>query len=400
MAASDCKIIYNKHAEDIIEYYNDFVVHTQKILFPSWKFSFIEVPDLQGLGKTQALLAKIFAPYPLPGNSFSTSYFIWIIVFLMWIATIIASMEPATARTGTTSSPPGFWLSIAVVCLLVLLPLFLYCYSLWFLVTKKVSWKTRVAWFASFFLVLLYFYAQFKKLPRDELLALYNPPFTQFLLCFMIIPAILFIVFNLLFFGKFIIELIINLFNSFVYSHQPVSYKLLRQVTTSSIQSKISSWHLSDLSVAEIKTLKELATNNLEATEKKTLPVVILIGIFGFLVALPVLQQSFGRAVEETVNWILEVVIISRNAPNMTFGRIIFDLALLFMLTFVVAAYAYLFQNLIIQGVAVQACTIAEYSKAQIEQMVLQRKNNSSFIYRFLKTLIRFTHFMMGNNKY
>ncbi len=141
MAASDCKIIYNKHAEDIIEYYNDFVVHTQKILFPSWKFSFIEVPDLQGLGKTQALLAKIFAPYPLPGNSFSTSYFIWIIVFLMWIATIIASMEPATARTGTTSSPPGFWLSIAVVCLLVLLPLFLYCYSLWFLVTKRVPGK-------------------------------------------------------------------------------------------------------------------------------------------------------------------------------------------------------------------------------------------------------------------
>jgi len=285
---------------------------------------------------------------------------------------------------------------ILLVIFFILPPVLLYGYTIWFLTTRRNSWKTKALWLVSLLAFLFYLYSQLQNVrPAETNAILASALFFDFILFFLLIPSVLYVVYNFLYYGKFFVELIANALNGFVYAHQPVSFQILRKLVTNPIKSENTNWHLSERSQNEISTFKELAVSNLDATEKKTIPTVILIGVFGFLATLPAFQQFFANAIQESLSWILEV--LTGNVISITFGRMVFGFAAVILIILTLAANIALVQNLFVQGIIVQACTIAEYTQKQTVLMTSQKKQASSFFESILKGIIGLLTLIFGS---
>jgi len=408
MRNQDVQNLFSENAGIIIDHYSELVDQTRQTLFPWWKLTLVESPNLEGMRPSQAKFAEIAAPYMLLDQKFVSAggkkffvYCVWLAVLVFWMVllTVFSTYagQPATPATGKEPAPLNFGILILAWTILILAPLLLYGYTVWFLTTKRNTWKTRAAWLITLMFLLYYLYLEIQKPFNKEFLAISDSPAFGRVLLIIIIPAILLVCYSLLYFAKFLLELFVNSFNAFVHAHQPVSYQILREVITASVRSDKASWHLAELNINEINTLKELAKNNLEATEKKTIPTIILIAVVGFLATLPGFQEFLGHLIAEVVNRVLEVLVVTRNAPNMTLGRIIFDLAIMLLISFIFAAYLLLFQNLLVQGIIIQVCTIAEGAHKQTEHLILQDKKEKPIIYTMLQKLIAFIASMLRN---
>jgi hypothetical protein len=404
MPGQEERVSYNINAANIIVRYRELVEQTRKALFPWWKLGIVEAPNLQGMRKFPAFLAEILAPYLVVDQLLSSpptwkkwlSYYLWIVVFIFWALLLIVILtileQPSTADT--EPNPVNIWGQIIAGILIFLPALLLYGYTVWFLVTNRNSWKTRLAWVILLLLLIIYFGLQIQSGASNdsETTLLINWPFFTPLVLLILIPAILFLNFNLLYFGKFFVELALTVFNSFITAHEPVSFRVLRELITVPIPSAGADWYVSELNREEIHTLKELAKNNLEATDKKTIPTIIIVAVIGFLATLPVFQQLLSSIFQAMVNSLLEMLLVfaSPIAADLTIGRLLLGLTILMALLVFFIAYFVLFQNLLVQGIIVQACTIADYAKQQTLDEISQAKKEKTNRSNFLQWLIRF----------
>ena len=187
------------------------------------------------------------------------------------------------------------------------------------------------------------------------------------------IPLVIFISFNLLYLGKFFIELMVNTFNSFAISHAAIPQNTIRKALTASVKSINHEWQISDLETVKISAIKELAINNLEATEKKTVPVVIILASIGLLTALPFFQQFLEKTIQVLLNQIVEVFVPGKGSA-VSFAQYASTLAIVILTVIIFNTYLNLFRNLIVQGLLIQICTIAEYAKNTSEGMISETK--------------------------
>lgn len=352
----------------LLEHYLDLVEHTKSILFPWWSIKVIEAPNLQGMKKWQAMLADLLAPYLIPnavpfsGSIKGLAYYLWLFLFFVWSSLILAFLN-LTSQQPQNSVPvsalPTLLEWIIAVMLFFIPPILVYSYTIWFLITKRNPWKNRALWVTLLVVFLYCIFIQMKTVDPSEISAIVTDPIYKPILFLIVFPAIIFINFNTMYYGKAFIELIVNSFRSFFAAHQSISYQVLRKVTTIGVK---SDWSLSDLEIIEIEALGELAKNNLESTEKKTIPVAISIALIGLVAQFPVTQQFFGDIIQRFISSIIGFF-FSGNTSSITLGLILFNLSIVLILVLTMSVYLVLFRNLIIQGIVIQACTIAKYAK-------------------------------------
>ncbi|MBE0671220.1 MAG: hypothetical protein IH588_11575 [Anaerolineales bacterium] len=372
--------VFLEKANLILERYKGLVAHTGNILFPWWEINFLTSPDLTEMPKGQAQLAEHLAPYLILKKTSSTgwlkgiTYYAWILAFFFWLASSVAFFQLTVSPAENTSAEPLTPVVYFLAMLIFFIPATLiHLYTIWFIFTKRNSWKNRLAWF--FVLIAIGLLLPYLlDVQESEVEKFLSSNFLAFILYMSFIPGILFVTYNLLYFFKFATEIIVNTINSFIASHETVSYEVIQKVLSTPIKSKDSEWNITELASSEISSIKELSSANLEATEKKTIPIAILMALIGLLATIPSFQDFLGVATQEIGSRVIEIIIPAQN-PNSSIGRIFFNIGIIGVLVFIFRTYLMLFRNLIVQGLVIQVSVIAEHAKKASEiQSTKQQK--------------------------
>lgn len=377
----------------ILERYKELIVHTGNILFPWWEINFLNAPDLTGMSKGQAQLAEHLAPFLIPKKTSSTgwvkgiTYYVWILAFFFWLASSVAffqlTVSPAESAPAEPLKPLVYFLGMLIFFIPSTL---MHLYTIWFIFTKRNSWANRLAWF--FVLIALSLLLPYlldiqerdvEKFSSSNLLA--------FILYTSFIPVLLFLTYNLLYLLKLAVEIIVNTINSFIASHETVSYEVIQKVLSTPIKSKDSEWNVTELESSEISSIKELSSANLEATEKKTIPVAILMALVGLLATIPSFQDFLGVVTQDIGSRIIEIIIPAQN-PDSSLGRIFFNIGIIGILVFIFRTYLMLFRNLIVQGLVIQISVIAEHAKKASEIQSIKQQKAEEFKFDSLFSFI------------
>ncbi len=393
----DYQSIYSKNVNSIITDYSELVEHTSNSLFPWWEIKAVEAPILNGMNKWQSVFADIFAPYILlhkPSinrTSKITAYSLWFLVGIFWWVITNGLLESNFTAPNESSAEPVLWIQILAVVLFFIPPIIIYGHTIWFFLTKRVTRKVKLLWLNSLIITLCFIFIQAIKIEELNTDLIVNSEVYFEFLFLIFTPLVIFISFNLLYLGKFFIELMVNTFNSFAISHAAIPQNTIRKALTTSVKSISQEWQISDLETVKISAIKELAINNLEATEKKTIPVVIILASIGLLTALPFFQQLFEKTIQVLLNHIVEVFIPGKSSV-ISFAQYTSTLAVVILAVIIFSTYLNLFRNLIVQGLLIQICTIAEYAKKTSEVAISETKgfkeNQDNFFSLILSKII------------
>ena len=132
-------------------------------------------------------------------------------------------------------------------------------------------------------------------------------------------------------------------------------------------------WTLLDLTKSEVRSLLEWAQANREATEKRTIPFSIVLGIIGVLAISDLIRLQADSFI---ANFLTN---ISRGPASFPDG--ILFLFLLIVFAKLIQYLVRLFVNLAVQNIVVEACILAEHA---IEDVDLPQPNKRSFLEIFL----------------
>jgi len=182
-----------------------------------------------------------------------------------------------------------------------------------------------------------------------------------FFLVLVMLPLLFFFVFNLMYLGKFCIEGIMNSLRFIFRMNDPLPLSLIQELLDLPIGPKETAWKVLDLKIDEIKGVKEMAVSTLEASEKRTIPTIIMLAVIGFLGTTSTFQKLLSELIQGITSHVIEFFLPSRIA-ELSFGRYAADFGLVVILGIVFYSYARLFLNLIVQGVVIQSCVVAEYA--------------------------------------
>ena len=255
--------------------------------------------------------------------------------------------------------------------------IYIYFFTIWFLFTKRVIGRVKISWSISL-LIVSFFLFQSATNHNLKLKILLDLEISYLFLLLILIPLIAFLGFNFLFLGKSIVELVINIGRSFFASHSVIPQNTMQNAISKPVKSENKDWQISNLNIEKINTIKELASNNLEATEKKTIPAAIILTLIGFLATLPIFQKFFGNLIQVLYEYTIEIF-IPRDNLSLTFGQYAVTISIIIIVFAILSTYLNLFRNLIIQGLLIQICTIAEYAKKEIEIRSEQQKRVEEF---------------------
>ncbi|MBN8656245.1 MAG: hypothetical protein J0M11_10940 [Anaerolineae bacterium] len=379
----DYQNIYNENANSIITSYTELVEHIKTNLFPWWEIKFIEIPNLDRMNNWQRVLADTCAPYILVTHPSARrpkkviTYYYWFIVSVVWLALLTVFLTNNPTISDGSSTELNQFTGILVLFLLFTPSIYIYFFTTWFLITKRVTGQVKISWSISL-LTVSFFLFQTATSHNLNLKILLNLETSYLFLLLILIPLIAFLGFNFLFLGKSIVELAINIGRSFFASHSVIPQNTMQNAISKPVKSENKDWQISTLNIEKINTIKELASNNLEATEKKTIPAAIILALIGFLATLPIFQKLFGNLIQVLYEYTIEIF-IPRDNLSLTFGQYAVTISIFIIAFAILSTYLSLFRNLIIQGLLIQICTIAEYTKKEIEIRSEQQKRVEEF---------------------
>jgi hypothetical protein len=234
------------------------------------------------------------------------------LAFLVWLLNLgtvffVGSMGMLNAAP-SNEEPSRLSLYIAYSILILSIPIMInvYLQLVYFLTNRNVNWKYKVRWLGSFLLVtfaLVFFIKQKYEISSiafpEEILnkVLWLASVTVFLLpsCVVISASILLIGWRALqAIGYFLRYIFLSLNN-------PLPIRDIKKAVIEPTKSNGVNWRLIDLPMEDILVLRDWARDNLGSTEKKTIPLAILLTALSLFANNPKFQNS----IENFVSFIL-----------------------------------------------------------------------------------------------
>ncbi len=200
---------------------------------------------------------------------------------------------------------------------------------------------------------------------------------------FFFIPAITYFLIILFESSVLIKQSIVSITRSVKAIHDPLPLEQVKSLAIGDIAAKDnkSTWKLSSLSLHELRALRKWAEANLEATDKRALPAVVVFGFLALLLSSDTVKQSIVEPVtrlwwsEMTFFWTSSNATLAR-LFSWDYLRAIFVFVVTLMLaTYILKTFSRLFRNLPVQSLVVEACILAESAH---EENNRDDKNNVS----------------------
>lgn len=195
---------------------------------------------------------------------------------------------------------------------------------------------------------------------------------SRILLIVFFIPSVVFIMLSILDFCTFLVEKTRLFLPTFRLLVNTVSTNGMNEVVHSVINTNEKTWRVQDLSLSELSTIEELAKSNLESSEKKTIPWLLLLAVLGIF---------SGSNLNNNINQALETIINSWFHPELyisvSFIGIIYFLtnSILFIILLISLALFFviisdLFKNIFIQSQIIDLCIASKYAVREVADKI------------------------------
>ena len=381
-----------KISDTLLEHYEALMQEAQSYLF-SWDFKPLDwLPDTAKWSIRKKTAFASFMPFIIFDTSFNQQkdikshttisiIVIWFSYFWLLYFLAVASLNKLNSMTQQSAIEVTFYWSKTQLILFLVCAIFgliPYIQTFWGIFKMKVPLNSRLTYIA---IILITGYIVCSNLTKSKLLPTnfyFSNSELNTLLFFSI--AIFWIPFTLLIatlvfaLGRLLvrilyksIELYTNLFS--ITSSPFINYLMFNIFMTRGIN-----WNLISLPIFEITTLKEWAKSNLEITEKKTLPITILIAALTLAVTFSPSSKIIINTLTLTINYYLDTLgrLAAQGDAIILFlmlvvpGEVVLFTTTITIMVFL--KYIRLFGNFFVQGIIVEACTVAEYCRVELEK--------------------------------
>lgn len=195
-----------------------------------------------------------------------------------------------------------------------------------------------------------------------------------------LLPFMLLVTILTLFCGKLLLSIFTKLMNVFFFLTRTSTSKYIRQLINLDIIQDGRKWRITELSVNELKSIKELAKQNLTFTEMKSTPFLWILAFIGIF--------TTSNLFSDFVNNILKKIIyIFDKAPITSINEYFNKVILGTVFTIIVAIFLYSriepVNNIYTKSIMSDTCTIVLYSKENsnnLDDETNFRKEKSCFI--------------------
>ena len=417
MNDSDLSAKYQVKTNELIEHQKALVSAARNHLFPV-KFKTLDwLPDVSNWTNTQRVLFGFFMPLAILDSDYNQSVksksaslsFLsigtWVFYFLALFASGLISAllllgSTSIAHSSVNLNPSISTLIFTYVWFIVffVFGITLYIQTVWYWFNPKTTWISRLLYIGSIAIIGYLFPLEIKPLIIGtgitiNISAMISRETWLFSIFFYWIPFILLSASVALNFSKFLLASIFEIPLYFLKAHSTDNSIFIKKILSKPVEFSGEKLLLTSLPKPELAALKEWAQNNLEATEKKTIPATILFALLAIIVSFSPTQTPLTVIVTTLFSSVVSA--FQQNNTNLKEIIINFviigvtELAVILALLFF-REYIRLLGNLFVQGLVIETCTVAEYAKRESEKENAKQNQPRPFWQTFFDGLFSF----------
>jgi hypothetical protein len=393
---------YNENIEYITTLFSSLVSHAETLAFPDYRKGILAPQDMVNWGWLRKRIYEVAHPFSLdrmmkPSLRDIGIFLVW--VYLALIGWPIGLDLTSVGFYGQLSNFQvldifkHFYLPYGILSTVALIPV---AYYWWYEVfsDRRYQKPVRIILVLTFLAGLGDFAWQAAtRIPNVQITwAGMDKLFVLLIYPLLVIPTVTFIVALLLNFVLLFIFLLLALFGGISSMHDPLPLNRVKMLATKEISTtepNKPSWRLANLQKSEIITLQNWAKENRDATEKRTLPFSIVLGILGVIA----LSDIVRLGADDVLNNLLQNLHVfiypdTSIAPLDLFGRTLIIGMTLGVLAILANGLKRLFVNLAVQNIVIEACLIAAFAKEKED--VQQRFRARSIINLIIDWILKF----------
>lgn len=375
----------------LIEKFGELSDHVGKYIYPKFNAPEMHPCNTQSWPKILSGLYNFSNPYRyfkliFSGRLvlFSTLVSFWFIMFTGLIPWVIGGFEyifGTSQNSSTMGIVPWYaYLYFVLSILSIFAGIVINIHGILFIFNSENSWKLRTIWGALLFALFVYLYFEFQTdYPKTFPYVLSNErKMFAFILLFVlaVLPFSIFSVTFILQSSLFLIWLIFFLLEYLNASNNPNTYFEVKKIISETVIGSMNQWKLLDLSSAELTSIREMAKDNLEATEKRLVPTFWFLTILGLIAN----TKYFEKWVDGWVTYFsgIHFVLVKSNSSFTLPSEVLIIFILVFGIVYtiavlVVSIYIKMFRNIPIQSALIDACTVSLFAVEQKEKKLGQR---------------------------
>lgn len=364
--------------KSMAEHFSSLVAQAEKIAFPNYRSGILAQQDTTGWNKLRKFIYQVGHPFHIDAKMSLGGVFLIFVAFTLgfygWPIGLDLLYVTLSGKFGLfqiSDIYKGFFLPYGVISAIILIPV---SYHWWLEIITEQRYSRRVKFLL--FVIYLAIFADFNrqaiaKIP--PLLFSWHAVEGKLLVglyLLLIIPATTFMLAILV--DSFLLVLYIGrtIFGGVDSMHNPLPIKQVESlvfIDIPSITNDGETWNLLKLTKSEVRSLLEWAQANRDATEKRTIPFSIVLGIIGVLAISDLVRLQADSFI---ANFLTN---ISRGPSSFPEG--ILFLFLLIVFAKLIQYLVRLFVNLAVQNIVVEACILAEHAVENIDPPQSNKKS-------------------------
>lgn len=349
-------------AVEIIKRFRSLVSHAEFIVFPKTKNSIFLPINMDGWPSIRKFLYKISLPYLYSNDAGKTSiiYFIFSFFNLIMIFSTLILAENIAKSTSTSAD----WIRFGFLVIFSFLSLY---GTVSFLRDSRYHIILRIVVLLVFGIVCLALATNlFPHITPNTRGAMSFEKYAQvlFLVFSSLSPVLLFLINTLL----TVLLTYIQILKSTETIQTPTtgeSIEKLLHVEIIDAQSNNQGWRLLDLSKDEITYLRLWSESNLNSSEKRTIPAIVVAALISLFLSIDGVRNFITSPFTFT----------AINGPQSWLSNILLIVVMAFVVIFSKTMIAN-FKNIAIQSLIVETCLIAEYSVGQEKGALIEKSES------------------------
>lgn len=394
---------YNQKIDRYIEKYSSLVKHVEVLAFPPDPHSLPE--EAQNWGWLRRTAHRMSHPFTVVGNGFwdSAGYIFFTFLMQINLGWGLMYLSPALFGSSVLLSFSNVGSAISLILSFIFaIPLlvisYYWLYSLF--VERGRSAKLPYVLAGIDVLLTVGFSSALHEASVTKYFIRSKADILPFLVSyiFFLIPSITY--FFIIIYETLIQirQLITAILRSIKSIHDPLPLDHVRKLVTEEIPATDGkpAWKLASLSLNEIQTLRKWAEANLEATDKRALPTLVVVGFLALFFTSETIRRSISEPMIQF--WLRELSyfwITINKTPSKIFSwdyllATFILVGTLILVRILLRTFSRLFKNLPIQSLVVEACILAE---SAIEE---QRQEETKTIPTQGNNLIRFVQYLLN----
>jgi hypothetical protein len=339
----------------IIDQFSSLVTQAEKVIFPVSRDGVFAPRGKANWSSIRRIIYELACPYTFLDEKWGG----WqIAILIVWLILSISCLS-LTQRIALNQKIASDWSHIVLLVFIVLFSSFSYGSWIEFFIDPRYKFTIKLL---VLFLFLPFLFSLESYPVSNSGPVIVSLIRTPRLFAGLIIPVFSFfymIFVHIVILGFWIYEVMLKWIVAF---HKPLPFQYLRNLIQQEIPpngAQLSAWKITELDQANLSTIRKWAIANRDATEKRTIPVLVIFAVLGFFSS----TQYFSVLIDK---FLALVAPLSQGLSSpFSFTRISAVIVSTTVVAIFMIIYGRLFKNLAVQNLIIETCIVVEHAKSK-----------------------------------